>query len=37
MRIGYRTIKNWTGQSFTKRAAFLEMLNEDFEFFPTLR
>lgn len=37
MRIGYRTVGNWTGQKYSRRAAFLEMVNEDFEFFPTLR
>jgi len=29
-RIGIRTVRSWTGKNNTKRAAFLEMINENF-------
>ena len=37
IRIGVRTMINRTKHFNTKRAAFLEMVDENFQFFPSLK
>ena len=36
-RIGENSIDFWIDKNYTRRAAILEMVNENFELFPTLR
>ncbi len=37
IRVGNRTLNSWTNDQSTRRAAFLEMINEDFMYFPSLK